>query len=145
MRAYVVVGTAVGVALMAGCQQKPVALDESQELMSMKSLSALNSTTIIPSSPAVQSKSKEVDPVVAAQLDPLPPAGPYKPSGYEIQTALKNAGYYNGTVDGKVGPMTKEAVEEFQKANSLEADGKVGPKTWVLLGKHAGKSQPVQE
>ena len=33
------------------------------------------------------------------------------PSGFEvparsIQEALKNAGYYNGTVDGKVGPNT---------------------------------------
>ena len=85
-------------------------------------------------------------PVVAEpKLEPLPPQGPYKPSGTEIQTALKNAGFYTGTVDGKIGPKTKKAVEEFQKANGLKADGKVGPKTWTLLGKYLSALEPVVE
>jgi len=57
-------------------------------------------------------------------------------SELQIQTALKNAGYYTGTVDGKKGPQTKKAIEDFQKANSLPVDGKVGPKTWSALSKY---------
>ncbi len=52
-----------------------------------------------------------------------------------IQTALKNLGLYTGSIDGKIGPKTKEAIMEFQKQNNLTADGKVGPKTWSLLQK----------
>ena len=72
----------------------------------------------------------------AKELMPLPPQGPYKPTGIEIQTALKNAGFYTGNVDGKLGPKSKKAIEAFQSANGLKADGKVGAKTWELLSKH---------
>jgi peptidoglycan hydrolase-like protein with peptidoglycan-binding domain len=30
--------------------------------------------------------------------------------------------------------MTRKAIEEFQKATGLVVDGKIGPKTWALLG-----------
>jgi len=51
----------------------------------------------------------------------------------DIQLALKNAGFYNGSIDGKIGKNTKKAIREFQKANGLKADGKVGLKTRELL------------
>ncbi len=51
----------------------------------------------------------------------------------QIQTALKNAGIYQGSVDGKLGPASKRAIAAFQTAHSLKADGKVGPKTWAAL------------
>ncbi|OGW83248.1 MAG: hypothetical protein A3C47_02125 [Omnitrophica bacterium RIFCSPHIGHO2_02_FULL_51_18] len=51
----------------------------------------------------------------------------------QIQTALKNAGLYQGNIDGKIGPRTKKAIEQFQTNNGLKADGKVGPKTWAAL------------
>lgn len=51
----------------------------------------------------------------------------------DIQIALKNAGYYNGPIDGKIGRNTKKAIKEFQKANGLKTDGKVGAKTKDLL------------
>ncbi|MBI3318875.1 MAG: peptidoglycan-binding protein [Candidatus Omnitrophica bacterium] len=51
----------------------------------------------------------------------------------EIQTALKNAGFNPGPVDGRMGPRTKVAIRDFQLANGLEADGKVGPRTWSRL------------
>jgi peptidoglycan hydrolase-like protein with peptidoglycan-binding domain len=59
-----------------------------------------------------------------------------RPSAKQIQTALKNAGYYQGAVDGKIGKGTREAIKAFQSANNLSADGKVGKKTWTLLKKY---------
>ncbi|MDD5195039.1 MAG: peptidoglycan-binding domain-containing protein [Candidatus Omnitrophica bacterium] len=59
-----------------------------------------------------------------------------KPTDKNIQTALKNAGFYNGEIDGKIGKMTMAAIEEFQKSNGLKADGKVGPQTWSKLKKY---------
>lgn len=50
-----------------------------------------------------------------------------------IQMALRNAGYDPGPIDGKIGSKTKAAIIDFQKANNLTADGKVGPKTWAKL------------
>ncbi|MEI8175475.1 MAG: peptidoglycan-binding domain-containing protein [Candidatus Omnitrophota bacterium] len=54
----------------------------------------------------------------------------------QIQTALKNASLYTGNIDGKIGPVTKKAIEEFQKSKGLKADGKVGSKTWAELQKY---------
>lgn len=51
----------------------------------------------------------------------------------QVQTALKNAGYYTGTVDGKLGGNTKSSIVQFQKDNNLNADGVLGRKTWEKL------------
>jgi len=59
-----------------------------------------------------------------------------KPTAKRIQIALKNAGYYMGNVDGKIGPQTKQAVREFQRTHGLSVDGKVGPKTWAQLAQY---------
>lgn len=58
----------------------------------------------------------------------------------QIQTALKNAGLYNGAIDGKIGPATKRAIEQFQSSNNLKVDGKVGSKTWVALERYLNGS-----
>lgn len=36
--------------------------------------------------------------------------------------------------DGIFGPLTEEAVKQFQKSKGLTADGIVGPLTWAALG-----------
>jgi len=58
---------------------------------------------------------------------------PDSPTKTDIQQTLKNAGYYDGVVDGKFGPQTKAAIQAFQDANNLVADGKAGVNTWEKL------------
>ena len=52
----------------------------------------------------------------------------------QIQTKLKNWGYYNGSVDGIYGSKTTEAVKYFQRKNGLKVDGIAGEKTLKALG-----------
>lgn len=54
----------------------------------------------------------------------------------QIQEALKNAGYYDGTVDGKIGPRSKEAIKDFQRDNGLKVDGVAGRNTKEKLIKY---------
>ncbi len=61
---------------------------------------------------------------------------PLRLSAKQIQTALKNSGFYKGQIDGKLGPQTKEAIKAFQKANGLKADGIAGKRTAEKLGKY---------
>ena len=70
--------------------------------------------------------------------------GSSKDKTRDIQTALKNAGFYDGKIDGIKGEMTKKAVKAFQKANGLRDDGVIGPKTWELLnGYLSGTAAPA--
>jgi len=54
-------------------------------------------------------------------------------SADQVQLALKNAGFYNGSIDGRIGEKTKQAIAEFQKSHNLTPDGIVGRKTWEQL------------
>lgn len=61
----------------------------------------------------------------------------YGSSGSEvrnIQTKLKNWGYYNGSIDGVYGSRTVAAVRSFQRKNGLTADGIAGTKTLAAMG-----------
>ena len=52
----------------------------------------------------------------------------------QVQTRLKNWGYYFGSVDGVYGSKTEEAVRYFQRKNGLSVDGQVGNQTLAALG-----------
>ena len=53
-----------------------------------------------------------------------------------LQVSLNKLGAHPILVpDGSFGPMTATALTEFQAAHGLEADGKVGPKTWAAIDK----------
>lgn len=92
--------------------------------------------------------SPEVEPQPAAQPQPIQVEPQREPSSSvpmpsdelernrQIQTALKNANLYIGEIDGKIGPLTRKAIEEFQKMKGLKVDGKVGPITWGELEKY---------
>jgi peptidoglycan hydrolase-like protein with peptidoglycan-binding domain len=60
-----------------------------------------------------------------------------KPTTREIQQALQNAGFYQGAVDGKLGPITRESIKEFQRVHGLTDDGLVGKQTWAKLKAYA--------
>lgn len=57
----------------------------------------------------------------------------------QIQRALKNAGFYQGSIDGKIGSKTKEAIIKFQKTKGLKADGIVGKRTSAQLNKYLSR------
>ena len=51
--------------------------------------------------------------------------------GNEVATLQRKL---NLIADGIFGPITDEAVRDFQKSHGLAVDGIVGPKTWDALG-----------
>lgn len=116
-----------------GCQQKP------QEVSGVPSLKEEAAPIIqleavsVPSSASVQAP--EAVSEVAAESS--------APSIEQIQTALKNAGLYEGSVDGKIGPKTTKAIEAFQEQSDLKVDGKVGLKTWGKLKEHLSADASV--
>lgn len=65
-----------------------------------------------------------------------PQSGRPKASSRNVQLALKNAGYYVGPIDGKIGKKTRVAIKQFQKEKGLTADGVVGKQTWLKLMKY---------
>jgi murein L,D-transpeptidase YcbB/YkuD len=76
------------------------------------------------------SKSKKV--VVARR-----PPTQQQPSGdryREIQQALADKGYYQGTLDGNWRPDSSDALKRFQREQNLEADGKIGALSLMALG-----------
>ena len=52
----------------------------------------------------------------------------------QIQTLLKNQGFYSGAVDGVYGSATEEAVKKYQKRFGLKVDGIAGQQTLSYMG-----------
>lgn len=66
---------------------------------------------------------------------------PYGSTGNNVrkmQNALKNKGFYKGSVDGVFGESTRNAVRKFQNSVGIRADGKPGNTTLTAL--YEGKS-----
>jgi len=51
-----------------------------------------------------------------------------------VQSALQEQGYYQGEVDGVLGPQTRAALAEYQSAQGLEPTGAVDEPTLETLG-----------
>ena len=64
-----------------------------------------------------------------------------------LQENLALLDYYEGSVTGSYGRLTKEAVRRFQRDNDLSADGVAGPRTFeklnALLADGGRKETPV--
>ncbi len=52
---------------------------------------------------------------------------------HQVQSRLKELGYYTGEVDGLFGPATATAVRLFQQQHGLAVDGQAGPDTQSVL------------
>jgi peptidoglycan hydrolase-like protein with peptidoglycan-binding domain len=52
----------------------------------------------------------------------------------EIQQALADKGYYDGSVDGVWGPNSVEALKRFQKDQNLTQSGKLNSLSLIALG-----------
>lgn len=81
------------------------------------------------------------DVAVTPALPPTIRRGAKGASVRRLQAALRAAGYRGDLlgrvllpVDGDFGSQTTRAVQRWQKAHGLTADGVVGPKTWQSLG-----------
>lgn len=61
----------------------------------------------------------------------------------QIQSRLKELGYFNGTIGGNYLTKTKAAVEAFQTAAGLQVDGECDELTWKrLMADDAPKAEP---
>ena len=54
----------------------------------------------------------------------------------KVQTQLKQLGYFDFNITGYFGPITEEAVKEFQEACGISTDGIVGPQTIRYLDRY---------
>lgn len=139
MKKMMVLGVGfVAVMLAAGCQKKeaqiaveePIVTEETSAtaLANMEANAAVTMNSAMAAPSVMEAATTAVAETVNAVIE--------NPTPQQIQEALKSAGYYEGKIDGSIGPKTKKAVEKFQEDNGLKADGKVGQKTWAKLGAH---------
>lgn len=52
----------------------------------------------------------------------------------EIQQALASKGFYRGELNGEWGPESVAALKQFQQAQNLKPDGKLGALSLISLG-----------
>jgi peptidoglycan hydrolase-like protein with peptidoglycan-binding domain len=55
----------------------------------------------------------------------------------QIQEQLKTQGLYKGRIDGMMGPETKQAIQQFQQQNNLQATGTLDQQTLAALSNGA--------
>jgi peptidoglycan hydrolase-like protein with peptidoglycan-binding domain len=74
--------------------------------------------------------------------EPTLKKGSKKPEVKDLQEALKALGFSPGKIDGVFGAATEKAVKAFQASVGIDADGVVGPITWLNIDE-ADQSEPV--
>jgi peptidoglycan hydrolase-like protein with peptidoglycan-binding domain len=52
----------------------------------------------------------------------------------DVQQQLQRDGYYDGPIDGVLGPMTREAIAAFQAGNGLSVTSVIDEPTLATLG-----------
>jgi peptidoglycan hydrolase-like protein with peptidoglycan-binding domain len=63
----------------------------------------------------------------------------------EVQTLLKQLGYYDGPVDGFFGDRTQVAVSDFQKKMGLPVDGQVKASTFERIEQAIANKAPADD
>ena len=59
----------------------------------------------------------------------------------QVQLELRYAGFYNGPIDGVIGPQTKQALVQFQKESGLKPTASLDANTMVAMFGNIGPSQ----
>jgi peptidoglycan hydrolase-like protein with peptidoglycan-binding domain len=95
---------------------------------------------------AKATQEKETPRVLAKRVSKKKVIGEIKsrPKAKQVQIALKNAGYEPGSIDGRMGKQTREAIKAFQRANNLSVTGKADRQTWNLLREYLYKKATVK-
>ncbi len=131
--------------LASGCvtlrsQQKDALLDEVNQLsLKVRSLEQENMEhqQVIGRLEAdvadIKSKQEAQNKLLLEQVAKTTAESQIKLTNKNIQKALQAAGYDIGSIDGKIGAKTREAIMAFQKSNGLNSDGIVGGTTWEKL------------
>jgi hypothetical protein len=127
--------------ISTGCEQKksePPAPEQVVEALQTEAASVVTTTlaaeSVLPNEVDASSLMEDTASTAAAVMETVAEPIVFKtPTVKDIQTALKNAGLYDGSVDGSKGPMTDRAIRNFQSQSGLKVDGKVGPQTWAKL------------
>jgi len=110
-----------------------------QAVMSFQSANKLKadgvagSATLKALSDALNQKSETIPAPAAGNASSVLKEGSKNDAVKQLQAALRDLGYYGGTVSGNFGQLTTEAVKAFQKANKLTADGVAGSATLTKL------------
>jgi len=52
----------------------------------------------------------------------------------QVQAALAREGYYHGSIDGSVGPETRNALRRYQQKHGLEVTGRIDQGVIEALG-----------
>ncbi len=56
----------------------------------------------------------------------------------QVQEQLKTAGLYKGKADGRMGSETRQAIQQFQQQNGLQATGRLDQQTMAALQSNQG-------
>ncbi len=62
----------------------------------------------------------------------------------DIQQALAERGYFNGSIDGNWGADSVEALKRFQREQNLTDDGKLGSLSLIALGLGPRRAEPLE-
>jgi peptidoglycan hydrolase-like protein with peptidoglycan-binding domain len=135
-KSVVVIGFIGAVIIAVGCNQKPKEEASLMQEIAYENETIMNTET---NSTAPATGTDAVSLAAPADNSMASVSVSSNPTNKDIQQALKNAGVYEGKVDGSIGPRSKKAIRDFQAQNDLKADGKVGPKTWIKLGQYLNK------
>ena len=119
----------------------PLSTVQIEPIQPQQELAAITSAPASTPSAAITDSSLQTASAVSAAATSVPAVVTELPKEEsarirEIQKALKSAGFDPGSVDGRMGARTRTAIRDFQIANGLEPDGKVGPRTWNKLEAH---------
>ena len=118
---------------------RPVAVPPTPAPSTSQPSTTASLVPIQPSTPAAP-----VEPAVGASVsDNVPASQPW--SVRDVQRELARLGYYTGGLDGQVGPLTRGAVEAFQRDAGLPPTGRIEPALVSELAARAAGSRGGSE